>query len=220
MKTPVKATLIATAVVVALLLAALITVLVQQSASTAPSDDGAEAPQVVRPNSHVLDQGSDGAVTVVEFLDFECEACGAFYPVVEDLRDRYRGDITYVIRYFPLPGHLNSTNAAIAAQAAADQGKLEEMYRMLFDTQTEWGESTDSKAALFRSFAEQIGLDMTAYDASVASPETAARVEFDLNEGRRLGVDSTPTFFVDGEPLQLQRFDDLENAINAARDGS
>ncbi len=171
---------------------------------------------MVRPNSHVLDDGGEGAVTVVEFLDFECEACGAFYPIVEDIREKFAGQITYVVRYFPLPGHTNSTNAALAAEAAAGQDRFEDMYHRLFKTQAEWGESQESRADLFRGFAEELGLDMAAYDAAVADPETLARVEMDLNEGQALGVSSTPTFFVDGEPLELQQWNDLEDAITQA----
>lgn len=215
MKTPVKVTLIAVAIILAVILAAVIYVFVTQSSTPPPGVDGKPA-SVVQPNSHVLDDGGEGAVTVVEFLDFECEACGAFYPIVEDIRERFSGQITYVVRYFPLPGHTNSTNAALAAEAAAGQDRFEAMYRRLFETQAEWGESQESRADLFRGFAEQLGLDMAAYDAAIADPETLARVEMDLNEGQALGVSSTPTFFVDGEPLELQRWDDLEDAITQA----
>lgn len=224
MKTPVKVTIVTAAVVVVVFLAALIYVLVNQSQSAPPpspgstsSDSGGGAsPQVVRENSYVLDDGGEGAPTLVEFMDFECEACGAFYPIVEDLRKRYAGKITYVIRYFPLPGHFNSMNAAIAVEAAARQDRLEDMYNRMFETQAEWGEAGESRADLFRSFAEELGLDMAAYDQAVADPATAARVQFDVDEGQALGVNSTPTFFLDGKPLELQQWNDLENAIKAA----
>lgn len=142
-----------------------------------------------------------------------------FYPIVEDLRERFAGEITYVVRYFPLPGHFNSQNAALAAEAAAQQDRLEEMYSRLFETQAEWGEAQESRADLFRGFAEEIGLDMAAYDTAIADPATLERVEFDFNAGQELGVNSTPTFFLEGEQLQLQQLDDLENAIEAAVNG-
>lgn len=218
MKTPVKVTLVTVALVIALLLAALIYITVNRD-DTTPSADGGDNPQVVRESSHVLDDGGEGAVTVVEFLDFECEACGAFYPVVEELREKYAGKITYVIRYFPLQGHFNSKNAAFAAEAAAQQGRLDDMYQRLFETQAEWGEAQESRADLFRGFAAELGLDLAAFDESVASPLTAERVELDFNEGRQLGVNSTPTFFVDGEPVTLQTYSDLEDAIELALKG-
>lgn len=220
MKTPVKATLVSMALAVVLVLAASIYVLINQGQAASPSSgDGSSPPQLVRESSHVLDDGGDRSVIVVEFLDFECEACGAFYPIVEDLREQFAGDITYVVRYFPLPGHFNSKNAALAAEAAAQQDRFEDMYHRLFETQAEWGEAQESRADLFRGFAEELGLDMAAYDAAVADPSTAERVESDFQEGRALGVSSTPTFFVDGEIAELQEWDDLENAIQAAVNG-
>ena len=215
MNNPVKATVITAAVVVAMLLAAAIYVLLAERATPSPGGE-AEPASVTRSNSHVLDAGGEGAVTVVEFLDFECEACGAFYPVVEDIRETFDGEITYVVRYFPLPGHRNSMNAALAAEAAAAQGRFEDMYHRLFETQAQWGEAEESQADLFRTFAEELGLDMGTYDAAISNPETRARVDMDLNEGLTLGVSSTPTFFVDGKRLELQRWNDLEDAIATA----
>ena len=72
---------------------------------------------------------------------------------------------------------------------------------------------------MFRGFAEELGLDMAAYDAAVADPSTTARVNLDFEEGRALGVSSTPTFFVNGELAELQEWDDLENLIQAAVSG-
>src|SRR5699024_10321437 len=128
-----------------------------------------------------------------------CEACGAFYPFVEQLRAEYADTVTFVHRYFPLPGHVNSMNAAIAAEAAAQQGQYEAMYQLLFDAQTQWGESTKDQSAVFRGFAEELGLDMGAYDAAVADPATRDRVEADITDAMALGVRSTPTFFLNGQ---------------------
>lgn len=206
-----KKPVLVTAVVAAcLIVAGLVFFLVQRA--TAP--DPASVP-VVGADSHVLDDGGDGAVTVVEFLDFECEACGAYYPVVEDLRATYEGRITYVVRYFPLPGHRNSLTSALAAEAAARQGKFDEMYQRLFETQGEWGEAQESRADVFRGYAADLGLDLDTYDADIADPAVEQRVRADFDAGRALGVGSTPTFFVDGSPLVIERWGDLEAAIEA-----
>ncbi|MFF2276922.1 DsbA family protein [Agromyces sp. NPDC058126] len=180
-----------------------------------PSSSDAAAP-TVRADSHVLGEPGTSGVTVVEFLDFECEACGAFHPLVEQLREDYAGEVTFVTRYFPLDGHLNSRNAAVAAEAAAQQGAFEPMYAKLFETQAEWGEQRESRAPLFREFAGELGLDLDAYDAAVADPATLERVESDLIDGISLGVQSTPTFFVDDEMLRLEAYDDLAAGIEAA----
>ncbi|MET8977113.1 thioredoxin domain-containing protein [Streptomyces sp. NPDC004539] len=155
----------------------------------------------VREDSHRLTRPERSELTLVEFLDFECEACGAYHPVVERLRAEYGDRVTFVARYFPMPGHRNGEPAARAAEAAARQGKFEEMYAKLFATQGEWGESRDWKEDVFRGYAAQLGLDMARFDADLADPEVAGRVLADQRDGLGLGVRGTPTFFVDGERI-------------------
>lgn len=206
-----------TAAIILLVITFIIIAIVQRQETTKDVviDPDTGAPSLVREDSHRVDYVEGAKVTIVEFLDFECEACFAFYPIVEDLREKYDGQITYVVRYFPLPGHSNSTNAALAVESAARQGQMEAMYNKMFQTQPEWGESAESKAPLFRTFAEELGLDMDQYDADIADPTTAERVESDFNDGKILGISSTPTFFINGQLLQLQSYDDLELAIAA-----
>lgn len=217
MKTPVKVALITIAAAIALAIVGIVYAMSQRAADPAPPEG--DKLQTVRTDSHVLDDGGADAVTVVEFLDFECEACGAFYPIVEDLREQYDGEITYVVRYFPLPGHINSTQAALAAEAAAEQDRFEDMYHRLFETQAQWGEQPEETPEVFRALAIELGLDMTAYDAAVADPATLERVQADKSDGEQLGVRSTPSFFIDGEPVVLETWDDLETAIEKAVSG-
>ncbi|QSR31262.1 MULTISPECIES: DsbA family protein [Nocardioides] len=171
---------------------------------------------IVRDDSHVLGEEGSSDVTFVEFLDFECEACGAAYPIVEDLREKYAGEVTFVIRYFPLPGHVNSGAAARAVESAARQGELEAMYSKMYETQAEWGESQEPKDELFRTYAEDLGLDMDQYDADVASEDVADRVARDVADGESLGVSGTPTFFVDGELFQPRTVEDFTAVIDEA----
>lgn len=210
---------VATVAVFVLAVTAVIVVanLNRHNASTSAPDPGPTGSLPgTRANSHVLDEVGADAPTLVEFLDFECEACGAFYPIVEQLREDYKGQINYVIRYFPIPSHFNAMNAAIAVEAAAQQGRVEDMYHKMYETQTTWSEQQVSKADLFRTFAEELGLDMAAYDAAVADPATQQRVEADMNEGRQMGVEGTPTFFLDGQKIELTQAGDLAAAIERA----
>ncbi|QBX57262.1 thioredoxin [Nocardioides seonyuensis] len=182
------------------------------SAVESPTEENA----IVRADSRILGEEGTSGVTFVEFLDFECEACGAAYPIVEDLREKYAGEVTFVIRYFPLPGHFNSERAARAVESAARQGKLEEMYSKMYETQETWGEAREPHDDLFRSFAEELGLDMDQYDADYASAEVADRVARDIEDGTTLGVQGTPTFYVDGELFQPQSVDDFSTVLDEA----
>ncbi|MEU9507226.1 thioredoxin domain-containing protein [Micromonospora sp. NPDC048170] len=183
--------------------------------NSAPTTAAAEA--LVRPDSHRLSTAADGKTTVVEFLDFECESCLAAYPGVEKLRAEYGDRITYVVRYFPIASHPNAFNAAHAAEAAARQGKFEQMYKKLFDTQNTWGHNQQPQGAVFEGYAQEMGLDMAKFKADVASAEVAARVKADAADGENLGVRGTPTFFINGKQYTDQpTYAGLKAAIDAS----
>lgn len=185
------------------------------SGSDAQSTRGSTADLVVRENSVVLSKAKDEKAVLVEFLDYECESCGAAYPFVEELRAKYGDTVTFVHRYFPLPGHRNSMTAALAVEAAAQQGAYEGMYKKMFETQREWGESADNKSAVFRGFAEELKLDMAAFDKVVADPATQARIEADKADGEALGVAGTPTFYLDGKLLRVGSVEEFDAAVAA-----
>ena len=181
-------------------------------ASTETGTDSA----LVREDSRVLGEEGSSDVTFVEFLDFECEACGAAFPVVEQMRERYAGEVTFVMRYFPLDSHFNAERAALAVESAARQDRLEEMYQMMYETQESWGEQQVPLDNVFRDFAQQIGLDMEQYDADYASEEVRERVRRDVEDGLELGVQGTPTFYLDGELFQPESVEDFAEALDAA----
>ncbi|GAA0581678.1 thioredoxin domain-containing protein [Kribbella sandramycini] len=172
--------------------------------------------RLVRPDSHKLDVAADGKATFVEFLDFECESCRAAFPVVEDLRKEYAGKVTFVVRYFPLPGHFNGERAARAVEAAAAQGKFEQMYQKMYETQAEWGEQQVPADARFRDFAKSLGLDLAAWDKAYADPATLERIKRDVADGEALGVTGTPTFYLNGAKLEPKSVEDLKASLNAA----
>jgi len=143
-------------------------------------------------------------------------ACRAAFPTIEKLRAEYEGQVSFVIRYFPIDSHTNAMNAAKAVEAAAAQGKLEQMYTMMYETQHEWGEQQDSRAGLFREYSSALGLDLTPYDAAVADPATQARMEKDRQDGLTLGVQGTPTFFLDATMLNASSEEELRAALDTA----
>ncbi|RRQ26189.1 thioredoxin [Rhodococcus sp. Eu-32] len=181
-----------------------------QQASTDP------ASIAVRENSHRLNTAPDGRVTFVEFLDFECEACRSAYPAIEQLREEYGDRVTFVARYFPIASHFNAERAARAVEAAAQQGEFEAMYQRMYETQAEWGEQRTPKDELFRSFAADLGLDMTTFDAAYTDPATLERIQADVTDGTALGVQGTPTFFLNGDKIEPRTYGDLADALDAA----
>jgi protein-disulfide isomerase len=206
------------AVVIAVLLAV----------NAAGSDDNPAAPaadavadvdrheRLVRPDSHKLDVATDNKVTFVEFLDFECESCRAAFPAVEQLRKDYAGKVTFVVRYFPIPSHFNAERAARAVEAASKQGKFEQMYQKMYETQAEWGEQQVPADERFRGFAKDLGLDLAAFDKAYSDPATLERIKKDVADGESLGVQGTPTFFLNGQKIEPESLADLTASVDAA----
>ena len=159
----------------------------------------------------------DATVTLVEYLDFECEACRAYYPLVKQLADEFKTEVRFVNRYFPLPGHKNGLPAALAVEAAGRQGKYWEMHDILYENQQSWGEKQSPDPAIFEGYAKQIGLNMDQYKKDVKSKEVSERVNRDKNSGTQLGVNGTPSFFLNGEKIPNPKtIEDFKTFIQAA----
>lgn len=160
----------------------------------------------VRPHSRGFGP-ANAKVTVVEFLDPECESCRAMFPFVKRLLAQYDGRVRLVVRYMPF--HPNSSYAVSALEAAGEQGRFAEMLETLFVNQPLWGDHHAPKPELIPEFARQIGLDMVSFGRSLNSSAHKAILETDLADGKKLGVTGTPTFFVNErllEPLEYETF--------------
>jgi predicted DsbA family dithiol-disulfide isomerase len=131
-------------------------------------------------------------VTIVEFSDFECPYCGQAHPILAHVMDELEGRVRLVFRHFPLSAHPNAMPAARAAIAAGNQGKFWEMHDMLFEHQGQLEEDDLAR------YAEELGLDMARFRTDLASAETQRVIERDRELGERLGVEGTPSFFVNG----------------------
>ncbi len=185
------------------------------SASAPVSDDQKKLLEVV-PDDYIKGN-KEASVTLIEYLDFECEACGAYYPLVKQLAEEFKTDVRFVNRYFPLPGHKNGLPAALAVEASARQGKYWEMHDKLFAEQKNWGEKPAADPKIFEGYAQQIGLNMDQFKKDVASKEVKDRVERDKNSGTKLGVSGTPTFFLNGDKIPNPKTpEDFKTFINAA----
>lgn len=141
-------------------------------------------------------------VTLIEYSDLQCPACASYYPVVEQLVREASTTLRFVYRHYPLPQHKNAQLAARASEAAANQGKFWEMYRLMFENQTRWAELGDSGARqTFAGYAADLGLNLETYTADLDSDAVKAKVAADMKGGSDIGVNSTPTFFVNGKAI-------------------
>lgn len=157
-------------------------------------------------------------VTLVEFGDFECPACGAMYPVVKQIQQKYGKKLNFVFRNFPLPAsmHPNAMIAAQAAVAASEQGKFWQMHDALYDNQSTWGDSKDPKS-YFDTYAKQIGLNVSKFDQDLQSKTVISKVQSDAADGNSLGINETPTFYINQLKFSDQHYNitDMETAIDS-----
>ena len=137
-------------------------------------------------------------VTFVEYSDFQCPACGAYYPMLEEMFAEYKDQISFTYRHFPLAQHKNARSSAYASEAAGKQGKFWEMADMLFKNQSEWSEETTAPT-IFEGYAQKIGINVEQYKTDVKSDAVKAKVDRDLQSGKLSLISHTPTFFINGK---------------------
>ena len=168
----------------------------------------------INPHDHV--EGSDSSTVVLfEYADFQCPSCKAYYPLVRQLSQQYGNKIAIVYRYFPLTSiHMNAEFAARAAQAASLQGedKFWAMHDLLFEKQDEWAQVADFMP-LFQSYAQLAGLDVNKFNTDFNSPDVKNTIKAYENYALKLGLQGTPTFFLDGKqienPTSLEAFKNI-----------
>lgn len=152
----------------------------------------------------------DAPVYLVEFSDFQCPACKEFKPIVDQLVEKYSGQLLYVYRYYPLSQHPFGRPAALAAIAAQKQNKFWEMYNYLFAHQNEFSQEFIEKSG------QELGLDTEKFKSDMNSTESQNLLDKDLADGNTFGVSATPTFFLNGEKITLTNLDSLTQAVEKA----
>lgn len=172
-----------------------------------------EPPQPVQ-NVSVDDDPTRGSptapVTIVEFTDFQCPACAAMHPVLEEVLKSYGDKVRFVVRDFPLNQHENARKAAEAANAANAQGKFFEYITLLFQRQ----KALDVPS--LKKYATELGLDRARFDAALDRGTYAMEVQRDVEDGELYGVGSTPTIFINGVQLRVLSPEGLRDAIDKA----
>ncbi len=142
---------------------------------------------------------ASSTVSLIEYGDFECPACGAYQPLIQQLLQQYGDRVEFAFRNFPLYQiHPDAMISAQAAEAAGLQGKYWEMHDLLYQKQNEWtAASPDTVVSkYFDGYAQSLGLNVARFDADIQSAAVKQKVQDDLGTGNAAQVDHTPTFFI------------------------
>ncbi|MEK9158049.1 MAG: thioredoxin domain-containing protein [Patescibacteria group bacterium] len=174
--------------------------------------------QLITATSH--SKGNTNAkVNLVEFGDFQCPACAAAYPIIEEVLAMYKDNpqVNFVFRNFPLTTvHQYALLSAEAVEAAGAQGKYWEMYGLVYKNQGAWSASNDP-LSLFVGYATQLGLDVNKFKFEVQANKYNDVISSDQQAGLALGINSTPTFFLNGIRMTgVRDVNDFKSRIDSA----
>jgi protein-disulfide isomerase len=159
---------------------------------------------------------SKGVVTIDEYGDYQCPPCGALHPIIKTLKGEYGDRIQFAFHHFPLTQlHSHALEASYAAAAAGLQGKFWEMHNMLYEKQSEWSEVGDFRPIVLE-FARKIGLDLPRFTRDIDGLQVVTIVSEDMQRGALLGVNGTPTVFINSQLIHSDNFstDGLRKEIN------
>ena len=153
-------------------------------------------------------------ISVVEFLDPECESCAIFHPIIRKVYKEHYSDIKLVVRY--LANHKNSKFAIKILEASREQNKYEEVLSVIFEKQPIWAEHNNEKPELLWTFLEQIeGLNIDKLKEDMKNPKIDEIIEIDKQDANALNVKGTPTIFVNEKKLERLSQQDLFDLIEA-----
>jgi protein-disulfide isomerase len=157
---------------------------------------------------------------LIEYSDFQCPSCKNVHDILKTIEASNSADfsitkkVTFVYRYFPLSQiHDKANIAAYAAEAAGKQNKFWEMVDLLFNNQQTWETSNDPQKDYFLSYAKELKLDVNQFKKDSDSAEVKNRVAEDLNDANQMGISSTPTFFLNGQKIEVNSFDELKTML-------
>jgi protein-disulfide isomerase len=158
----------------------------------------------------------DATVTMTEYGDFQCPACGQFHPIVKSVIEQYGSQIRFEFKHFPLTAiHPHALSASKAAEAAGVQGKFFEMHDKLFENQKAWSASA-SPSAFYVQYAEELGLDVALFKQHMRASLIEEEIRKDQKEAEELGFTGTPSFLLNGEPLEFESFPEFMSKIESA----
>jgi protein-disulfide isomerase len=153
-------------------------------------------------------------VSLVEFLDPECETCALFHPLVKDILKNYDGKIKYVVRYAPF--HPNSKFIIHVLEAARKQDKYWETLDLLFAKLPEWGDHHNPQPEKVWDYLATLNLDLDKLEADMKDESINVMIEQEIKDEQTFGVQQTPSFFINGKPLQSFGAEQLQEAIREA----
>ncbi|KKQ75884.1 MAG: Protein-disulfide isomerase [Parcubacteria group bacterium GW2011_GWC1_38_6] len=166
------------------------------------------------PSQDWVKGNKEARVKLIEYSDLQCPACRAYQPILKQAYDEFGDQTSFVFRHFPLKSiHKNAALAAQAAEAAGVQGKFWEMHDILYEKQIEWSDEKNPTDK-FVEYAQSLGLSVEQFKSDINSGTIKEKVEFHYQASIALGLDGTPTFFLNDKKIQPpSSYEELKSLI-------
>ena len=197
-------------------------VIIFTNKSSAPSAYSGDAAKVITEGpigDHVFGSQT-GKVVLVEYGDYQCPGCETVYPMLKEISEQYKDQLTFVFRNMPLTNvHPNALAAATAAEAAGLQSKYYEYHDLLYEKQNEWKDaSVSDRSKFFEKYAQQLGLNVETFKQNLANKDVSDKIARDRSTAASFEVSSTPTLILNGEKLSQEVSFSKEKLLQAIDD--
>lgn len=171
-----------------------------------------KAPAVLVPGHSPVIGPTNASVTVVEFLDPECEPCRSAHYVLKKIEVEHPGKVRLIVRY--MPGHSYSRFAMLALEEARERGQYSEALDKMFEKQALWTSYKNSSRRSVLDYLSEIGMDRSLFSEDVLEKKHGWKIDLDASDATKLGVWKTPTFFVNGKMVVSTGYDHLDRAVD------
>ena len=153
---------------------------------------------------------ADSKVVFIEYGDFQCPGCGSAYPNIKQVTEKYKDQVAFIFRNFPLTSlHPNARAAAAAAEAAGLQGKYWEMHNKLYENQRDWENlSSNERTDFFAGYAKDLGINVDTFKTDLSSPKINQKISYDIEVGKKAGVNATPTLYLNNKAVEQDTWND------------
>lgn len=164
---------------------------------------------------------ADSKVTLIEYGDYQCPGCGSAYPNLKEVTEKYKDQLRFVFRNFPLTSlHPNALAASAAAEAAGLQGKFWEMHNKLYETQDNWKDlNATQRTNYYSDLAKSLGINVDTFKKDLSNPNVSQKINFDVAVGKeKAKVTGTPTILLDGKDISSDIWSDqskLDDTVSA-----
>lgn len=163
----------------------------------------------------------NGKAVLIEYGDYQCPGCGTAYPILKEVSEEYKDKMAFVFRNFPLTSiHPNAKAAAAAAEAAGLQGKYWEMHDKLYEEQNSWGTlPIDTRTDAFVKYATSVGVkDINKFKEDMSVDDVSQKITFDMALGKKIGVDGTPTIYLNNKKIESDTWNDKDKMKKAVEE--